>query len=650
MNELLNKTIVGGAGDILAPKETDIKDNLYLAINGAWQAKAVIPNDRPSTGGFYDLIKGVEETLIKDFHELVKDETKIDDSELLQAVKLYQVANDTEKLHKYHQSPIMNDLRKIAKLNNLEDLSDNFVDLLKNNFVLPLQLSVDMDMKNTVKNAVYLTGANLILPDQSYYADGNESGQKLLEKYAQVVNHLLAMVGYSLEDSQKIVKQALVFDKTLVPIVKTPEEWADDIKTYNPMDFAEFVTKSSSLDLKKLVVDSVGVAPQKVINREPRYLENFDKLVNADTFENVKSWMLVRFLFAKANDLDEEFRQTAGEYQLALRGTKELLSRDKFAYHVAERNLDQVVGSYYGKKYFGEKAKADVHQMVEKMIGVYEQRLSNNDWLSEDTKKKAVLKLKKMVLKIGYPDKVEAIFSKFKVDENASLYDNLAQINKIKNEDELSKLNQPVDRDKWVMPGHMVNACYDPLRNDITFPAAILQAPFYSLQQTSSENFGGIGAVIAHEISHAFDNNGAQFDELGNINNWWKKEDYATFKKLTQKMIDEFNGIPYIGKKVNGTLIVSENIADVGGLRCALEAAKGENDYNAKEFFTNWARVWRSKSTKQLDEMLLALDVHAPAPLRANVQAQNMDEFYDAFDVTEKDGMWLDKAKRVNIW
>jgi Predicted metalloendopeptidase len=380
--------MIGGSGDIQNPKETDVKDNLYLAVNGAWQEKAVIPNDRPSTGGFYDLIKGVEETLISDLHELVKDKSKIDDDELLQAVKLYELANDTEKLRKYHQKPILNDLRRISKLSSLEDLSDDFADLLKSDFVLPLQLDVDMDMKNTIQNAVYLTGADLILPDQSYYADGNESGQKLLEKYAQVANHLLAMVGYSLDDSHRIVKQALDFDKTLVPIVKTPEEWADDIKNYNPMDFDEFITKSKNLDLKKFVVDSVGDEPIKVINREPRYLENLDKLVNPDTFENVKSWMIVRFLFYKANDLDEEFRQTVGEYRLALSGAKELLSRDKFAYHVAERNLDQVVGTYYGEKYFGEKAKKDVRQMVEKMISVYEERLFNNDWLSEATKKK----------------------------------------------------------------------------------------------------------------------------------------------------------------------------------------------------------------------------------------------------------------------
>lgn len=200
------------------------------------------------------------------------------------------------------------------------------------------------------------------------------------------------------------------------------------------------------------------------------------------------------------------------------------------------------------------------------------------------------------------------------------------------------------------MPGHLVNACYDPQRNDITFPAAILQAPFYSLQQTSSENYGGAGAVIAHEISHAFDNNGAQFDEFGNMNNWWTDDDYAKFKQLTQKMIDEFEGIPYAGGKVNGTLVVSENIADVAGLRCAIEAAKLEPDYDPQAFFINWTKTWQFKGTQELVDRYLATDVHAPEPLRANVQAQNLDEFYTAFDVKPGDGMWLDPDKRVSIW
>lgn len=647
---LFMSKIVGGTGDMIDAKPADYKDNLYLAVNGAWQEKAEIPADKSRTGGFMDLDEGVEKTLMKDFHEFANNENEINDDLMLQAVKLYRLANNVDHLSKFHQQPILKDIQRISDLETLQDLSDNLAQLSKDGFALPIDIGIEADMKDTAKNVVYVQGAGLILPDKSYYDEKNESGKKLLAKYAEVAGRLLSMIGYKLDNAKDIVERALAFDKSLVPIVKSSEEWADYTKVYNPMKFSEFITKSDSLDLKSLVVDLINDTPDQVIIEEPRYLKNLNQLVNEDTFENIKAWIMVKFITGNASILDEEFRQTIGEYRLALSGAKELQNRTKYAYNFAAGIFSQVIGTYYGKKYFGEKAKEDVRSMVKKMISIYEQRLSQNTWLSEDTKKKAIVKLDKIVIKVGYPDKIDDIYSKFEINENDSLYDDVSRIKKIITQDALDQYHKPVDRTKWLMPGHMVNACYDPSRNDITFPAAILQAPFYSLKQTSSENFGGIGAVIAHEISHAFDNNGAQFDEYGNMNDWWTKEDYAKFKQLTQKMIDEFDGIPYAGSKVNGTLVVSENVADVGGLRCALEAAKQENDFDVKKFFINWARVWRNKSTKQLTEMFLSIDVHSPAPLRANVMAQNMDEFYDAFDVTEKDGMWLDPDKRVNIW
>ena len=645
----MNK-VIGGAGDLINAKPADYKDNLYLAVNGAWQETATIPPDKSRTGGFTDLDEGVEKTLMKDFHEFANNEEEVDDPRLLQAVKLYRLVNNVDHLSKFHQQPILKDMQRITDLSNVKDLGDNLAQLSKDGFALPIDISIDADMKDTAKNVVYIDGAGLILPDKTYYDEKNESGKQLLAKYADVAGRLLSMIGYKLDEAKEIVEKALKFDKSLVPIVKSSEEWADYTKVYNPMKFDEFITKSDVLDLKSLVVDSVNDTPEKVIVTEPRYLDNLNKLVNAYTFEDIKAWMMVKFLTGNASILDEEFRQVIGEYNLALSGAKELKNRTKYAYNFAASIFSEVVGVYYGKKYFGEKAKEDVRSMVKKMIAVYEQRLSENTWLSEDTKKKAVIKLDKIVIKVGYPDKIDDLYNKFEINENDSLYDNVSRIRKTIAQHNLDQYHEPVDRTKWLMPGHMVNACYDPSRNDITFPAAILQAPFYSLDQTSSQNFGGIGAVIAHEISHAFDNNGAQFDEYGNMNNWWTDEDYAKFKKLTQSMIDEFEGIPYAGHKVNGKLVVSENVADVGGLRCALEAAKSESDFDVKAFFINWARVWRNKSTQQLTEMFLSIDVHAPAPLRANVQAQNMDEFYDAFDVTEKDGMWIDKDKRVNIW
>ncbi|MCT6828390.1 MAG: M13 family peptidase, partial [Lactobacillus helsingborgensis] len=327
-------------------------------------------------------------------------------------------------------------------------------------------------------------------------------------------------------------------------------------------------------------------------------------------------------------------------------------SGEKQAYHIANEAFSEVVGVYYGQTYFGEDAKKDVEDMIHRMLEVYKERLQNNDWLSEQTKKRAIIKLDALVLKIGYPSKIEEIYNRLKVvpaSEGGSLYSNERAFTIEHQKYNLEQLHKEVDRTVWAMPGNLVNACYDPQRNDLTFPAAILQKPFYDLKQDRAANFGGIGSVIAHEVSHAFDNNGAQFDELGNMENWWTDEDYAEFKKRTQAEIDLFDGIEYGPVKLNGKQIVSENIADQGGLTAAVEAAKNEND-DLKKLFENFARIWANKQLTEAIKSQTAVDVHAPGPLRANVQSQCQDDFYKTFDVKPEDGMWLDPEKRVHIW
>ena len=650
MKVLFIQKIRGGVGDLDSGAPADYKDNLYLAVNGEWQEKAEVPADKSSAGASMDLDLKIEKELMNDFQTLAEDDQQVPNQELLQAVKLYRLAKNVDFLKIFHEKPILKDLKKLEDLQNLADFNAKLAQLGKEDFTLPINVWIDADMKDTEHNVVYVDGNDLILPDNSYYDADNESGKKLLAKYAQVSEKLLQMVGYSQDKAQATVKQALAFDKTLVPAVKTSEEWAEYTKMYNPMDFAEFVEKAKNVDLKSLVVDQVEATPEKVIIVQPRFLKSLDNLVNDETFENMKAWLIVRYLVSNSHNLDEDFRLAVGDYDLAFSGAKELPSREKFSYQLAEKYFDEVIGIYYGQKYFGEKAKADVRQMVVRMIDIYKQRLADNSWLSQATKEKAIVKLNKIVIKVGYPDEVQDLFYHLKIDETKSLYENVTQLRRVVRQFELEKLKKPVDRNVWLMPGEMVNACYDPSRNDITFPAGILQAPFYSLKQTSSENFGGIGATIAHEISHAFDNSGAKFDEFGNLNNWWTKEDYAKFEKLTQDMIDQFNGIEFAGGKVNGKLVVGENIADVGGMRCAIEAAKMDDDYDPKAYFITWAKSWRFKATPQYNERLLRTDVHAPQPLRANVMSQDLDEYFQAFDVKPGDGMWLDEDKRVEIW
>jgi putative endopeptidase len=251
---------------------------------------------------------------------------------------------------------------------------------------------------------------------------------------------------------------------------------------------------------------------------------------------------------------------------------------------------------------------------------------------------------------MGYPDKVEEIYSKLVFNEKDSLLEIMADLRRIRVLESFAKLSKPTDPTRWQMPGHMVNACYDPFVNDITFPAAILQAPFYSIKQSRSENLGGIGAVIGHEISHAFDSNGAKCDENGNINNWWSKKDVKKFNKKVEAMVKQFDGIELPWGKVNGRFIVSENMADNGGMAVTLQIMSYTEGANYEEYFKNWARVWCSKAKAEYSALLLNVDVHGPAILRANITPRNFEEWYKTFAVTKKDQMYIAPSKRVVIW
>ena len=255
-----------------------------------------------------------------------------------------------------------------------------------------------------------------------------------------------------------------------------------------------------------------------------------------------------------------------------------------------------------------------------------------------------------MGVKMGYPDKVLDIYHELVFDENDSLFDIVCNIDRIRILDSLNKLNKPTNPDEWAMPGHMVNACFNPFVNDITFPAAILQAPFYSIKQSRSENLGGIGAVIGHEISHAFDNNGAMCDENGNINNWWTEEDMNRFNAKIEEMVEQFDGIELPWGKVNGRFIVSENIADNGGVAVTLDIMSRTENVSYEEYFSNWAKIWCMKAKPEYLQLLLNLDVHGPSVLRANMPPRNFKEWYETFDVKETDKMYIEPSKRVVIW
>ena len=648
-----NKMAVrGGAGDILEPKVgTRPQDNLYLAVNSEWLENVKIPSDRSRIASFDNIDLDVEKKLMKDFADFADGKKEVADvPNLKKAVELYKLARDFKRRDEDGAKPIQADLALLEGIRDFADFNLKAPDLFKAAFALPFSFDVDADMKNTKINVLQFFGSSIFLPDTTTYK--TDAAQKLLDVLKKQSIELLKMAGLSAGQAEEYVGDAMKFDDKVSKVVKSSEEWADYPAMYNPMPISDFEKKITNFKMDYFLKEALGEVPDRVIVAEPRYLDHFDELINEDNFDEIKGWMIVKFINGVASYLSQDFREASFPFSQALSGQPELQSQEKQAYHLANGIFSEVVGVYYGKTYFGEDAKKDVLSMIHKMLDVYEERIKNNDWLSEETKHKAIVKLRALILKIGYPDKIEEIYDRLHVtpaSEGGSLYSNAraAEIEQVKYN--VEKLHKPVDRTVWLMPGNLVNACYDPQRNDLTFPAAILQAPFYDLKQDRAENFGGIGTVIAHEVSHAFDNNGAQFDEYGNRKNWWTDADYAEFKKRTQAEIDLFDGIKYGPVTLNGKQIVSENIADQGGLTAAVQANKGENG-DMKKLFENFARVWANKQLTESIKTQVSVDVHAPGPERANVQSQCQEEFYKAFDVKEGDGMWLDPEKRVVIW
>lgn len=627
-----------------------IKDDLYEAVNGAWIKDAKIPDDKPATGGFNDLVDEIDKQMMADFEDYADGKKTSDDPRFNEMIKLYRVAKKFDLRKKVGPVPLQRLLASVTALDSYADYQKQWKNWVLMGMPSPVSFDIDADMKNATVYALFVSSPSLILPDKSYYEPAKkDQHDQLMKLWAAMVKELLLKLDYAEEQAAQLIKEAQAFDALLAPNVKSAEEAADYSKMYNPQTVAELAASTDQLDLAAVIKQLVGATPDKVIVMEPAYFKALDSILK-DHFDLFKSWALINVVRDNASYLDNEMREINGRYSRALSGSKKPVSQQKFAYYLARDIFSQVAGDYYGKTYFGPQAKADVHHMVEQMIAVYKQRLTNNTWLSKATRDKAVLKLDKLGIQVGYPDKIPSLYDHLKVDELESLIANLNQLSIVASKEMFSRWNKPVDRMRWEMSAATVNAYYHPFKNIIVFPAAILQAPFYSLKQTSSQNYGGIGAVIAHEISHAFDNNGALFDEYGNLNNWWTPEDSAHFKKLAQKMIDEFDGLPIAGQKVNGKLTVSENIADGGGLSCALEAAKEEDDFNAQEFFINWATIWRMKATQQYEQLLLSIDVHAPQKLRANVQAQNQADFYTAFDIQPGDQMYKAPEDRVNIW
>lgn len=623
-----------------------LEDDFYAAVNAEWLENTILSPDRASISGFSELAQTVYARLLADFHEMCPRETP---GALGQFLAYWALAKDLDTRNAQGADPLLPVIARITDLESISQLCTILDEWVLDSMPLPFSLAVAPDMGNARYYALYADGPSLFLPDASYYHD--PFGAVLLDVFAETGIALLEMA--QIADPATIIQNALAFDRLLAPYGKSAAETAAYTALYNPVDMDTFASLGGDLDFDRLIQSLVDQRPAQVIVMNPDYFAALPNLLSEAHFELLRDWMLTRAVFDLAGFLDQAFLHTAGRFTDAITGQSGRRDPADLAFLLAIEIFGGVVGKHYGQTYFGATAKAEVSAMADDLIHAFRQRLLANDWLSPETIAAALTKLDALTVHIGYPDETPLIYDRFIVTDTVdggTLLGNTLAFARMAREENFARFGTTVDRTAWSMSGHTVNAQYNPLANAITFPAAILQAPFYSPEQSMSANLGGIGAVIAHEITHAFDLSGSQFGADGSLSDWWTAADYGAFSTRAQAMIELFDGVCHAGSAVCGRLTVSENIADAGGLATALDVLESLPDGNPEEFFRNWAAIWRNVSTPEYAQLLLTMDVHAPGKLRANLQLGNLNVFYDTFGVTAEDAMYIDPARRVTIW
>ncbi|MGT2959768.1 M13-type metalloendopeptidase [Streptococcus caballi] len=635
---------------IAVDKNATVQSNYYQYINKKWLEKTKIPSDQPAQNAFGEISNKIKKKMKKDVKQMVAHKDQLTSNDQKEFTDLYQMATNFKKREKDGIKPVKPYLDKIEGLSSYDDFTKNIPDFVLANIPLPFAISVSSNPENSNQRMLYLSSPSTILPDVTYYK--NEASKKqLLSVYESSATKVLKLMGYKGKESQKIVKEAIKFDSLMVPYIPSSEELSEVKNSIHVTESKDIHAYDNGVALDQVMNQLVNQDVAQANITTPKYFKNLSKVVNAKNFRLMKSWMLVQEAMSDAPALTEKLRQASAEYSLYISGTKKAPSKVDSAFSSTTGVFTETLSVYYGQKHFGQAAKSDVTNMIDHIIDVYRSRLRQNNWLSDQTKAEAINKLEKMHYYIGYPDKVSDLTKSFDVDEQKTYFENLANVTRVQVKYNFDNYNKPVDKSIWSMASYDVNAYYTPVENAIYFPAGILQAPFYSQKQSVASNYGGIGTVIGHEITHAFDNNGAQFDEAGDMKDWWTKADYKAFEQKTKAMQNLFDGIKIYGKTVNGKQTVSENIADAGGLSASYQALQSaDKDAKAKEYFENWARIWRQKSSLQYAQYAMSLDVHAPNELRANVQLKNFDPFYEAYSIKKGDDMYLPKKDRVSIW
>jgi len=633
------------------------QDDLFRHVNGKWIERTEIPSDKARYGSFYLLAEEAEKA-VRDI--IIESQSAAPGTEGRKVGDLYASFLDEARINALGAEPIQPALAEAAAVASIDDLLATLGRLERGGSSGFFQLFVDNDPGQPERYLVFVEQGGLGLPDESYYRE--EKFADIRAKYTEYLERMLALAG--LDDAAARAARIFALETELASHHWDNVATRDSEKTYNPMLWSAANDLAGDVDLD-IWLNALGVPDKsfaEVVVRQPTFMTGLESVLVADKLDAWKDWLSWQVIRSNAAYLSQDFVDANFDfYGKTLTGTPELRARWKRGVSLVEGSLGEAVGHIYVERHFPEAAKTAMDVLVANLVEAYRQSITGLDWMTEDTKKRALDKLDKFTPKIGYPVKWRD-YSALAIDA-ADLIGNVRATSEFEFQRELGKIGKPLDRDEWFMTPQTINAYYNPGFNEIVFPAAILQFPFFDETRDAAANYGAIGAVIGHEIGHGFDDQGSKYDGDGRLTDWWTPADRAAFEERTKSLIAQYDALAprqVPDHHVNGALTIGENIGDLGGLSIAWKAyllsLNGEEPpvidglTGAQRFFLSWAQAWQLKARDEEVIRLISIDPHSPNEFRCNQIVRNIDEFYETFGVTEQDSLWLDPKERVTIW
>ncbi|AFN74156.1 metalloendopeptidase PepO [Melioribacter roseus P3M-2] len=640
-------------------KSVSPKENFYEFAVGNWVKNNPVPPDQSRWGMFNVLIEKNNELLRSIVEEVASNPNWEKGTAKQKIADFYVTAMDSARIERYGYKPILPMFNQIDKIRNKKELIETVAEFHKTGISPFFIFYVASDAKRSDLMAAHIYQGGVGLPDVEYYTKDDDRSKEIRDKYVRHVAKMFALAGEE-QNAGEYANKVMKIETALAKVSNTRLENRDPIKTYNKMTLNALKKTAPEFDWDRYF-EGLGVENLNIIViRQPEFIKGMSALVDEVSLDDWKVYLKWNVINETAEALSAPFVMEKFEFEgKFLRGQQEIQPRWKRVINVMNRTLGQLLGQVYVEKAFPPESKAKAKAIVDNLLVSMKERIQNLEWMSDETKASALKKLSTFGVKIGYPDKWKD-YSELEIKRDSYL-NNLLRAWEWDIKDDLKKIGQPADKSEWSMNPQTVNAMYSPTRNDITFPAGILQPPFFNPEADDAINYGAMGAVIGHEITHGFDDQGRKYDENGNLNDWWTEEDNEKFQQRAQKLVDLYNGFVVIDTfKVNGALTLGENIADLGGLTVSFNAFKKTEQFKkgekidgftpAQRFFLGWAQVWATNIRPEALKLQVKTDVHSPAVQRVNGPLMTMPEFFEAYDVQPGDPMRISDDKIVKIW